>query len=213
MHDALPSWTVDWINSDDELARKQFQQLMSIKSQSPGVLQRQVTIDGDTLPVTGFIIGTILELTSSFGADETAGETEDAAAKVELYINWPKRVFECVVQTTPDQIEPIETAIPTRGFRILPETYGRVNMSLNPALLGKLSHWLHKNKKSFTFNGIIKLDGSIIQYLGPELLRSFGVDKVNCSCDLADTILGGMRLAVLTEGCWAGCRRRLGEGI
>jgi hypothetical protein len=215
VYGALPSWAVDWSDLNDDLARRQFQQLLGIKSQSPAVLQSPVTVDGNTLTVTGFIIGTILKLTSSFEADETDGEAGEDAVKVELYMNWPKRVFECLLQTTPDQIEPIETAIPTRGFPILPERGGLVNMRLNPTSLQKLALWLHKNTPSFTFSGIINFQGSLIQYSGPELLHNFGVDEVNCSCDLADTILGGMRLAVLKEGllAWVPKQTRKGDII
>jgi hypothetical protein len=93
----LQSWAIDWSDLDNYSARKQFQLLMSIKLPSPDSLKRQFAIDGDTLTVTGIVVGTILSLTSPFEGDETVRETGDAPVKVFLNLNGGKRIFACQI--------------------------------------------------------------------------------------------------------------------
>jgi hypothetical protein len=215
VHDALPSWAVDWSDLNDELARKQFQKLMNIKLPSSDTLQSQFTVDGDILTVTGIVVGTILTLTSSFEGDKTVGKVDDAAVKVVLNSNGPKRTFECLLHMAPDQTKPFETTIPTRVFPVLPDMDGLVTLRLDQILVERLSLWSNENSTSFVFNGIIGFERSLIYYSGPELLHRFGADELHCIRDLVDTITCGMRLAVLKEELlsWVPPQTRRGDII
>ncbi|KAN0103385.1 HET domain containing protein [Hyaloscypha variabilis] len=190
----LPSWAINWIDLDDDLARKQFQLLMSIKLPSTDSAKSQFAVDGDTLTVTGIVVGTIIGSTSPFEDDETVLETGDASVKVVLDLKGGKRIFKCQVYMAPNQTKPFETTIPTRE---------------------RMSLWLRENNTSFVFNDIIEFKASILYDSTPDLLHRIGIDKLHGSYDLCDTITGGMRLAVLNGGLlsWVPPQTRGGDMI
>jgi hypothetical protein len=74
---ALPSWIVDWSDLGDPLARMYFRYMMNIKLASPAEERDPLAVAGDTLTLSGSILGTIHYLSSSALRSEGVGGTGD----------------------------------------------------------------------------------------------------------------------------------------